>query len=126
MFLATEGLYAEVLRRPGLAEELQTKYRIMICGPTTVTAFLNTLRMGFKTIALDQKAADVWKVLGAAKAQYTMFEGVLAKAKKKIEEAGSTLDDATHRNSIIQKHLRSVETLQPSDADMLLGLEKPE
>ena len=126
MFLATEGLYAEVLRRPGLAEELQTKYRIMICGPTTVTAFLNTLRMGFKTIALDQKAADVWKVLGAAKAQYTMFEGVLAKAKKKIEEAGSTLDDATHRNSIIQKHLRSVETLQPSDADLLLGLEKPE
>ncbi len=123
LFLATEGLYAEVLRRPGLAEELQTKYRIMICGPTTITAFLNTLRMGFKTIALDKRAADVWKVLGAAKTQYEKFELVLAKAKKKIDEAGSSLDDATHRNAMIQRNLRSVESLGMSEADQILGLE---
>ncbi len=123
LFLATEGLYAEVLRRPGLCEELQTKYKIMVCGPTTITAFLNTLRMGFRTIALDKRAADVWKVLGAAKAQYDTFETVLAKAKKKIEEAGTTLDAATHRNSIIQKNLRSVETLEASQAQEILGLE---
>lgn len=122
LFLATEGLYAEVLRRPGLAEELQTKYKIMICGPTTITAFLNTLRMGFKTIAIDKRAADVWKVLGAAKAQYETFEGVLAKAKKKIDEAGDTLELATKRNSIIQKKLKSVETLELSDADAVLSL----
>ncbi len=123
MFLATEGLYAEVLRRPGLTEELQTKYRVMVCGPTTITAFLNTLRMGFRTIALDKRAEDVWKVLGAAKTQYDKFEGVLAKAKKKIEEAGSTLDEATHRNAMIQKNLRSVETLEITESESLLGID---
>ncbi|MBR4868350.1 MAG: DNA recombination protein RmuC, partial [Clostridia bacterium] len=123
LFLATEGLYAEVLRRPGLCEELQTKYKIMVCGPTTITAFLNTLRMGFRTIALDKRAADVWKVLGAAKSQYDTFEAVLAKAKKKIDEAGSTLDVASHRNAIIQKNLRSVETLEPTQAEDILGIE---
>ncbi len=122
LFLATEGLYAEVLRRPGLSEELQTKYKIMVCGPTTITAFLNTLRMGFRTIALDKRAADVWKVLGAAKSQYATFEGVLAKAKKKIDEAGSTLEEASHRNSIIQKNLRSVESLELSEAEAVLGI----
>ncbi len=122
MFLATEGLYAEVLRIPGLCEELQTKHRIMVCGPTTITAFLNTLRMGFKTIAIDKKAADVWKVLGAAKSQYSTFEAVLAKAKKKIDEAGSTLEEASHRNSIIQKNLKSVESLETAEADSVLGL----
>lgn len=123
MFLATEGLYAEVLRRPGLCEELQNKYRIMVCGPTTITAFLNTLRMGFKTIALDKRAADVWKVLGAAKTQYATFETVLNKAKKKISEAGNVLEDASHRNEIIQKNLRSVETLEAKEADAVLGLD---
>ncbi len=122
MFLATEGLYAEVLRRPGLCEELQTKHKIMICGPTTITAFLNTLRMGFRTIAIDKRAADVWKVLSAAKTQYSNFETILAKAKKKIEEAGNTLDEAAHRNAIIQKNLRSVESLEPSESDSFLGI----
>lgn len=122
MFLATEGLYAEVLRRPGLCEELQNKYKIMVCGPTTVTAFLNTLRMGFRTIAIDKRAADVWKVLGAAKTQYDNFEAILAKAKKKIDEAGSTLDSAVHRNSIIQKNLKSVESLEAGESDSILGI----
>ena len=122
MFLATEGLYAEVLRRPGLCEEIQNKYRVMICGPTTITAFLNTLRVGFRTIALDKKAAEVWKVLGAVRTQYDKFELLLAKTKKKIDEAGSTIEDAQKRNSIIQKNLKSVELIDSAKADDILGI----
>lgn len=122
MFLPTEGLYAEILRRPGLAEELQNKYRIMVCGPTTITAFLNTLRIGFRTIALDKRAAEVWKVLGAVKTQYGKFEELLEKAKKKVDEAGNVLDDARHRNSIILKNLRNVEGVEATEADDLLAL----
>lgn len=122
MFLPTEGLYAEVLRRPGLLEELQNRYRIMVCGPTTVTAFLNTLRMGFRTLAIDKRAAEVWKVLGAAKTQYDKFEGLLAKAKKKIDEAGSALDDAQHRNDMIRRKLNKVEEVDAADVPALLAL----
>ena len=126
MFLPTEGLYAEVLRRPGLMEELQNKYRVMVCGPTTVTAFLNTLRMGFRTLAIDKRAAEVWKVLGAAKAQYEKFEVLLTKAKKKIGEAGDALEDVHHRNDMIQRKLRKVEELESGEADSLLSLAAPE
>ena len=126
MFLATEGLYAEVLRRPGLCEEIQNKYRVMICGPTTITAFLNTLRVGFRTIALDKKASEVWKVLGAVRTQYDKFELLLAKTKKKIDEAGSTIEDAQKRNGIIQKNLRSVELIDSAQADGLLGISPSE
>lgn len=122
MFLPTEGLYAEVLRMPGLTEEIQNKYRIMICGPTTITAFLNTLRMGFRTIALDKRAAEVWKVLGAAKAQYEKFEEILAKTKKKLDEASNTLDKATSRNHIIIKKLRNVEEIEAGESDNILNL----
>lgn len=126
MFLATEGLYAEVLRRPGLCEEIQNKYRVMICGPTTITAFLNTLRVGFRTIALDKKASEVWKVLGAVRTQYDKFELLLAKTKKKIDEAGSTIADAQKRNDIIQKNLRSVELIDSAQADGILGISPSE
>ncbi|MBP3435274.1 MAG: DNA recombination protein RmuC [Clostridia bacterium] len=126
MFLPTEGLYAEVLRRPGLMEELQNKYRIMVCGPTTITAFLNTLRMGFRTLAIDKRAAEVWKVLGAAKMQYDKFEGVLAKAKKKIDEAGSALDDAQPRNDMIRRKLNKVEEVDSTEVPMLLSLSDAE
>ena len=122
MFLPTEGLYAEVLRRPGLMEDLQNRYRIMVCGPTTITAFLNTLRMGFRTLAIDKRAAEVWKVLGAAKMQYDKFEGILAKAKKKIDEAGNALDDAQSRNNIIRKRLNKVEEVDSADVSALLSL----
>ena len=125
MFLPTEGLYAEVLRRPGLVEDLQNNYRIMVCGPTTITAFLNTLRMGFRTLAIDKQAAEVWKVLGATKAQYDKFEGLLEKARKKIDEAGSTLDEARHRNGIIQKKLRTVEVMDTTQAENLLDFAAP-
>lgn len=121
MFLPTEGLFAEVLRRPGLAEEIQRKYRVMVCGPTTITAFLNTLRMGFRTIALDKRAAEVWKILGAAKAQYETFETVLAKAHKKIEEAGNTLEDARKRNRTIRSKLRDVVEMDSTASTEMLG-----
>ena len=126
MFLATEGLYAEVLRRPGLCEEIQNKYRVMICGPTTITAFLNTLRVGFRTIALDKKASEVWTLLGAVRTQYDKCELLLAKTKKKIDEAGSTIEDAQKRNGIIQKNLRSVELIDSAQADGILGISPSE
>ena len=105
MFLATEGLYSEVLRRPGLCEEIQNKYRIMICGPTTITAFLNTLNVGFRTIALNKKTTEIQKTLSAVSSQYDLFESLLAKAKKKIGEAGSSIEAAQKRNTTIQRKL---------------------
>ena len=122
LFLPTEGLYAEVLRRPGLSEEIQEKCRVMICGPTTLTAFLNTLRIGFRTIAIDKRAAEVWKVLGAAKSQYETFSDTLDKVYRKLEEAGKTVDNARHRNNIIRKSLRQVEGLAPAEGAALLDL----
>ena len=126
LFLPTEGLYAEALRIPGLLEDLQTHYHIMVCGPTTVTAFLNTLRMGFRTLAIDKRAAEVWRLLGAAKMQYDKFEVFLAKAKRKIEEAGSALDEASHRNRIIRSKLKKVEDVGADEAAGLLPFGEPE
>ncbi len=120
MYLATEGLYAEVVSsKTGLAEKLQAQ-GIMIAGPSTVTALLNSLSMGFKTIAINEKANEVWKVLGAAKTQYEKFGILLAKAHKKIEEAGNTISDAEKRNELIQKNLKSVESLETAEADKIL------
>ncbi len=123
LFLPTEGLYAEVLRLPGLVEEVQRDYRVMVCGPTTVTAFLNTLRMGFRTIALDKRAAEVWKVLGAAKQQYDQFAAVFKKVRRKLEEAGNTLDEAERRNRVIRQKLKNVEEVGGAEAEQLLGME---
>lgn len=111
LYLATEGLYAQILSsRSGLAEKLQQQ-GILLAGPTTVTALLNALAMGFRTLAINRKATEVWQVLGAAKMQYEKFGDLLQKARKKVDEAGKVLDEADHRNDIIQKHLRRVETL---------------
>lgn len=123
LYLATEGLYAEIISSPtGIAEKLQND-GIMIAGPSTVTALLNSLALGFRTIAINKKATEVWKVLGAAKMQYEKFGDLLQKARKKVDEAGRVLDEADHRNSIIQKNLRNVETLDaPESAEKLLGI----
>lgn len=88
----------------------------MLAGPTTVTALLNALAMGFRTLAINRKATEVWQVLGAAKMQYEKFGDLLQKARKKVDEAGKVLDEADHRNHIIQKHLRRVETLDDPTA----------
>lgn len=121
MFLATEGLYSEVLRRPGLCEEIQNKYRIMICGPTTVTAFLNTLNVGFRTIALNKKTTEIQKTLSAVSSQYDLFESLLAKAKKKIDEAGSSIEAAQKRNTTIQRKLHNVDKMDADEAEALLN-----
>lgn len=123
MFLPTEGLYAEVLRAQGLVEEIQRKYSVVICGPTTISAFLNTLRVGFRTIAINKQQTEVWKILGAAKQQYQIFENALISAKKKIDAAGSALDNASNRNRIIQKHLKKVESVSADESNDILGLE---
>ena len=124
MYLATEGLYAEITAsRTGVAEKLQAE-GIMIAGPSTVTALLNSLAMGFRTIAINEKANEVWKILGAAKTQYEKFGDLLAKARKKIDDAGKALDEADHRNDIIQKNLRKVEMLNLSDSADILGIEE--
>ena len=116
LYLATEGLYAQILgSRSGLAEKLQQQ-GILLAGPTTVTALLNALAMGFRTLAINRKATEVWQVLGAAKMQYEKFGDLLQKARKKGDEAGKVLDEADHRNHIIQKHLRRVETLDDPTA----------
>lgn len=126
MYLATEGLYAEITAsRTGLYEKLQAD-GIMIAGPSTITALLNSLAMGFRTMAINEKANEVWKVLGAAKAQYDKFAVLLEKARKKVDEAGKVLDEADHRNSIIKKNLRKVETLDSGASDDILGIEDGE
>ncbi len=121
MYLATEGLYAEVASsRSGLPEKLQSEYNIMIAGPTTVTALLNSLSMGFKTVAINEKANEVRQLLGAAKVQYEKFGDLLAKAKKKVDEAGKTLEDAERKNMYIRRKLKNVEELDTATADKLL------
>ena len=123
MYLASEGLYAEIASSPNaLPERLQTEFNIMIAGPSTITALLNSLAMGFRFAAINEKANEVRKILSAVKAQYDTFSGVLAKAKKKIDEAGKSLDDAQHRNEMIQKKLKSIEELDAPEADSVLGI----
>lgn len=121
MYLATEGLYAEIASsRTGLPEKLQNDYNIMIAGPSTITALLNSLSMGFKTIAINEKANEVREILGAAKAQYEKFGDLLAKAKKKVDEAGRTLEDAERKNLYIQRKLKNIEAIDSVSADKLL------
>ena len=123
MYLATEGLYAEIMSsKNGVAEKLQ-KEGIMIAGPGTIIALLNSLAMGFRSIAINKKANEVWRVLGAAKAQYEKFGEQLAKAQRKIGEASKALEDADKRNQIIQKNLKGVETLEISESGNVLNLE---
>ena len=121
MYLATEGLYAEIASsRTGLPERIQNEYNIMIAGPTTVTALLNSLSMGFKTVAINEKANEVRQLLGAAKVQYEKFGDLLSKAKKKVDEAGKTLEDAEKRNTLIRKKLKNIEEIDSPTANNLL------
>jgi DNA recombination protein RmuC len=120
MFLPTEGLYAEVLRRPGLAEALQREFRVTLTGPTTFAAFLNSLQMGFRTLAIEKRSSEVWALLGAVKTEFGKFADVLAKTKKKLDEASNTIGSAEVRTRAIERKLRGVEALPVPAAGTLL------
>jgi DNA recombination protein RmuC len=120
LFVPTEGLYAEALRRPGLVEALQREHKIMLAGPTTLLATLNSLQMGFRTLALEKRSAEVWEVLGAVKTEFAKFGEVLAKTKKKLDEASSTIDLAQTRTNQMARKLKSVEALSDTRAQLLL------
>ncbi len=123
MYLATEGLYAEIASsRSGIAEKIRSEYNIMIAGPTTVTALLNSLSLGFRAVAINEKANEVRVLLSAAKVQYDKFGVVLQKARQKIDEAGKSLDEAGKRNEIIRKKLKNVEEIDGSNAEEILGI----
>lgn len=120
LFLASEGLYAEVLRRPGLMESLQRDHRVTIAGPTTLLAMLNSLQMGFRTLALEKRSSEVWQVLGAVKTEFGKFGDVLSKVKSQTETMLNTLDTAERRSRVMSKALRNVEALPEGDAQRLL------
>lgn len=124
MYLATEGLYSEIISsHNAVAERCQNEFHVMIAGPSTITALLNSLSVGFRAMAINEKAKEIRTLLAAAKTQYEKFGIILDKARKKIDEAGKTLDDAQNRNVQIQKKLRSVEELEQSEAEKLLEIE---
>ncbi len=121
MFLATEGLYAEVLRQPALVEELQQRFRVVIAGPTTLVAILSSLRMGFQTLAIEQRASEVWRVLGAVKSEFGKFGEVLDKVKRQLGAAAKTIDETGVRTRVLERKLREVATLPSEEARELLG-----
>ena len=120
LFLPTEGLYAEVLRRPGLMEALQREHRITLAGPTTLLAMLNSLQMGFRTLALEKRSSEVWQVLGAVKTEFGKFGDVLAKVKTQTQTVLNTLDQAQTRTNVMNRALRQVEALPDGAAQSLL------
>jgi DNA recombination protein RmuC len=116
LFLPIEGLYAEVLRVDGLVETLQREHRIVIAGPTTLLALLNSLQMGFRTLALEKRTSEIWKVLGAVKTEFDKFGGVLEKVRKQLATAARTIDETDVRRRAMQRQLKDVETLSEDDA----------
>ena len=111
LFLPTEGLYAEVIRRPGLFEVLQREHRVTVAGPTTLTAILNALQMGFRTLAIEKRSSEVWQLLGAVKNEFGKFGDVLDKVRKKLAEASHQIDETGVRSRAIERQLRNVESL---------------
>jgi DNA recombination protein RmuC len=122
LFLPTEGLYAEVLRQPGLVEQLQDTYRVVVAGPTTLAALLSSLRMGFRTLAIEQRASEVWNVLGAVKTEFGKFGEVLDKVKRQLSTASRTLTETGARTRAMERKLREVEELPAKESSRLLQL----
>ncbi|MBE2245165.1 MAG: DNA recombination protein RmuC, partial [Burkholderiaceae bacterium] len=126
MFVPTEGLYAEALRRPGLVEGLQREHKVMLAGPTTLLATLSSLQMGFRSLALEKRSAEVWEVLGAVKTEFAKFGEVLDKTQQKLKEASDTIDRAKTRTNVMTRKLKSVEALPLAQANALLpGADSP-
>jgi DNA recombination protein RmuC len=126
LFLPTEGLYAEVMRRPGLADELQRVCRVSIAGPSTLSALLNSLQMGFRTLALEKRSSEVWQVLGAVKTEFAKFGDVLAATRNTLERAAKNIEQAETRTRQMTRKLKSVEALPAETAQLLLGAEVAE
>ncbi len=120
MFLPVEGLYAEVLRRPGLCDTLQREYRVVVTGPTTLAALLNSLQMGFRTLAIEKRSSEVWELLGAVKTQFGQFGDALSKTKKKLQEASNSIDSAEIRTRAIERKLRDVQEIPDKDSVELI------
>ncbi len=123
MYLPTEGLYAEIVRRPGLVDALQRDWRIVVAGPTTLLALLNSLRMGFRTLAIQQRSSEVWQLLSAVKTELGKYGDALDRVQKKLQEASTSIDQVATRRRQIDRRLAQVETLPEQDADLLLGLD---
>lgn len=121
LFLPVEGLYAEVLRRPGLCELLQREYKVVISGPTTLAALLNSLQMGFRTLAIEKRSSEVWNLLSAVKTEFGKFVEILEKTQKKLQEASNTIETATRKSRTIARKLKNVQTLPAHEAESLLG-----
>jgi len=126
LFLPTEGLYAEILRRPGLTDFLQREYRVSVTGPTTLTALLNSLQMGFRTLAIEQRSSEVWQVLGAVKTEFRKFGEVLSKTRSQLEAVTRSIESAETRTRQMSKKLRDVEALPGEQVANLLGDEREE
>jgi DNA recombination protein RmuC len=122
MFLPTEGLYAEVLRVPGLADFIQREHRVIVAGPTTLVALLNSLQVGFRTLAIEKRSSEVWKILGAVKAQFDTFGEVLAKVQRKLVQATSDIETVGTKTRSMQRKLREVEGVPVKDSDVLFGI----
>ncbi len=120
MFLPTEGLYAEVVRRPGLMDDLQRSWRVVVAGPSTLAAILSSLQMGFRTLAVEKRSSEVWQLLGAVKTEFGKFGDVLAKTKEQIDRASTTLGSAAVRTRAIERRLRDVESLPESTSAQML------
>jgi DNA recombination protein RmuC len=123
LYLPTEGLYAEVLRRPGLIDHLQGQCRIMVAGPTNLHAFLTSLRMGFRTLAIEKRSSEVWQTLGAVKTEFSKYGEVMDAVKKKLNEASNQIDKVAIRSRAIDRKLREVEHMPEQEATRLLALE---
>ena len=126
LFLPTEGLFAEVLRRVGLAEFIQRECRVTIAGPTTLWSLLSSLQMGFQTLAIEKRSSEVWKLLAAVKTEFGQYGEVLAKVQKKLQEASNTIDKTAVRSRAIERKLRGVQALPVSEAQGVLMLEAAE
>ena len=120
MFLPTEGLYAEVLRQPGIVEDIQQAHRVVIAGPTTLAALLNSLRVGFQTLAIEQRSSEVWQLLGVVKTEFVKFGEVLARLKKQLGAASNTIEKTETRTKAMERKLREVEQLPSDSAEELL------
>ncbi len=120
LFVPTEGLYAEMMARAGFAEMLQREFRVTLTGPTNFLALLNSLQMGFRTLAIEQRTNEVWRVLGAVKTEFAKFGEVIAKAKDKLDQASRTLDETGVRSRAIARELRKVESPPEDESPTVL------